>query len=298
MLEKLRWWVLLLRPLEWLSAALIYALGVGIADYLGFTINWSFYWLGQAWVSLLQISAYALDAYFEALKTSTGLPGPQDNPLGPGKLPPEAALGVAGAGMVVCASLSLPILTSPQFSPLIGMLMLSLLAAALLYALPPLRLAAAGYQEFLDTLMIVILPPALAIVLQTGELNRLLAMTCFPLAALFMAQRLAWALPAYGTDLRYERKTLLMLMGWERGMLLHDLLILTAFGLVVAAFFFGLPFGLGAPALLGMPLGALQIWQMRQIAEGAKPNWNALRFNAVALFAVTAYILTFFFWTR
>ena len=66
-------------------------------------------------------------------------------------------------------------------------------------------------------------------------------------------------------------------------------------GLAVA---FGLPLMIALPAFLTFPLGLLQIWQLRRIADGAKPNWTALTLNALVIFAVTAYLLAYSFWTR
>ena len=44
-------------PLFVLCGILVYALGVGVADYLGTTINWSVYLFGQVWVIALQLGA-------------------------------------------------------------------------------------------------------------------------------------------------------------------------------------------------------------------------------------------------
>jgi len=85
-------------------------------------------------------------------------------------------------------------------------------------------------------------------------------------------------------------------VGWQSGMVLHNLLILTAFLLLALAAVFGLPWFIALPAFLPMPLGLLQIWQMRRIADGMKPNWTALTLNALALFAACAYMITFSYW--
>jgi hypothetical protein len=61
---------------------------------------------------------------------------------------------------------------------------------------------------------------------------------------------------------------------------------------------FGLPYFIGLPALLTLPIGLLQIWQMRRIAAGTPPNWMALTLTAVVVFATPAYLLTIAFWMR
>ena len=61
---------------------------------------------------------------------------------------------------------------------------------------------------------------------------------------------------------------------------------------------FGLPAFVALPAMLGLPFGLLQIYQMRRIADGFKPNWTALTLVSVALFAFTTYLVTFSYWTH
>jgi hypothetical protein len=43
----------LTRPLFLLGVAIVYALGAGIARYLGVEIDWNAYLLGQAWVTFI-----------------------------------------------------------------------------------------------------------------------------------------------------------------------------------------------------------------------------------------------------
>ena len=72
-MENLRLFIKLTRPLFLVGVALLYALGAGIAKYLGVRIDWGFYILGQLWVTLLQLSTQYLNEYFNA-------PMDQNNP--------------------------------------------------------------------------------------------------------------------------------------------------------------------------------------------------------------------------
>lgn len=107
---------------------------------------------------------------------------------------------------------------------------------------------------------------------------------------------LALQIPAYAADTKYSRRTLMIRMGWQRGMVFHNILILTSFLLLVMAALWGFPWSITWPALLPLPLGLYQIFQMRAIANGVKPNYRALTAGALALFAAMAYLLTFAFW--
>jgi 1,4-dihydroxy-2-naphthoate octaprenyltransferase len=169
---------------------------------------------------------------------------------------------------------------------------------AFFYSVPPVTLASSGYGELTTSIIVANLVPAFAFVLQYGDFHRLLAMSTFPLTALHLAMMLAFELADYGHDFRRGKKTLLIRLGWERGMALHNILILSAFLLLGIATIFSLPIQIALPGFLPLPLGLLQIWQMRRIASGEKPNWMTLNLMAVALFASEAYLLAFAFWTR
>lgn len=289
------------RPLFLLGGILLYALGSGIARYLGNTIDWGDYLIGQAWVTLLQLSAQFLDEYYDAPEDQTNrnrtpFTGGSGS-LGPGKLPRRVALQSALGVLAVLASLTVLMLAQGMLTPAAVMIMALAFLGAFFYSAPPVRLEETGYGELVASVLVAFLVPAYAFLLQTGELHRLIPMTAFPLTTLHLAMLLAFNLPDYANDLRHERFTLLVRLGWERGMLLHNLLILSAYLLLALAVTFGLPFGIAWPAFLTLPLGLLQIWQMRRIAQGASPNWTALTLNAVTLFVATVYLIAFGFWT-
>lgn len=169
---------------------------------------------------------------------------------------------------------------------------------AFFYAVPPIRLESSGYGELTSSILVANLVPAYALLLQTGDLHRLLAMSTFPLTFLHLAMLLALELPDYATDIKFEKNTLLVRIGWETGMRMHNLLILGAYLVLGLAILFGLPAAIALPAFLSLPLGVLQIFQMNRIAAGMKPNWITLTLAAVTLFSVTAYLLAFSFWSR
>jgi 1,4-dihydroxy-2-naphthoate octaprenyltransferase len=123
-------------------------------------------------------------------------------------------------------------------------------------------------------------------------------MSTFPLTALHLAMMVVFEFPDFSSDLKFGKQTLLVRMGWERAMLFHNLLIVSAYLLLAMAAVFGLPLAITLPAFIPLPLGLLQIWQLRRIAAGAKPNWTTLTFTGVVLFISEAYLLAFAFWTR
>ena len=301
-MENLRLFVRMSRPLFLLGGILVYALGVGIARYLGTPVDWDVYLLGQAWVTMLQLGAQYLNEYYDA-------PGDLDNPnrtpftggsgaVGPGKLPRSTALLAAAGCLAVTASLTVLLINSQRLtSPTVLIMVLSFLGA-FFYSAPPLRLVASGYGELTTSILVANLIPAFAFLLQVGDLHRLVAMTTFPLTALHLAMMLAFELPDFASDFKHEKGTLMVRMGWKTGMSLHNALILFAYLLLALAVTLGMPFFIALPAFFTLPLGLLQIWQIRRIADGAAPNWKALTLTAIALFAAAAYLLAYAYWTR
>ena len=301
-LDQFRLFLRLSRPLLVLAAGLLYILGAGIAHFLGPTIDWGIYWIGLFWALLIILSGAYLNEYFDDGKAEQDFkPAVFSNHSGvfiDRQLPRWVAIAGAGACLTAAASFTLTIEHFQRFSPTTALVMILIFAGSLVYAVPPLRLSATGYGEWINILILAIGMPALGFSLQTGEVHRLVAMVSFPLAALQTAMMLASELQDYADDYKYERKTLMIKLGWQLGMSLHNWLILAGFGVLGLSLLFGLPFEIGGPAMLALPVGALQIWLMRQIADGAKPNWKVLTYTASALFGVTAYILTFMFWTN
>jgi 1,4-dihydroxy-2-naphthoate octaprenyltransferase len=301
-MDQMRLIFRLSRPLFILGGALVYGLGVGIARFLGVQIDWSLYFLGQAYVSTMQLSAQYLNEYFDA-------PADQDNPnrtpfsggsgtIGEGKLSRETVMWAALTTLTILASLTVVLISVVQVSPLLVAIVAIAFAGSFFYSTPPVRLVQSGYGELITSFLVANLVPIFAFVLQTGELHRLLVMTTFPLTALHLAMMIVFEFPDYLNDLKYEKLTLLVRVGWERGMVLHNILILTAFLLLGLAAVFGLPWAVALPAFIPLPIGMLQIWQMRRISAGGKPNWTTVAFTAVVLFGSVTYLLAFTYWTR
>lgn len=292
----------LIRPIFLLGGVLLYALGVGVAHYLGNTINWQSYILGQACVTSLQLTPIFLNEYFKALERSAsgtsrlkkGEADPEGDSL---QLTPTSAL-IVTASILTFGAVLTALIYSTRVLTLEGFAILGIaFLISFFYAAPPLRLAESGYGELMIAILMANLIPAFAFILQDGQLHRLIAMATFPLTPLYLAMTLALNLPSYGRDSAIEKRSLLVILGWQRGMGLHNLLVLIAFLILGIATVLGLPFKISWQAFLGLPIGLYQIWQMNRIMDGAKPRWRLLSLNALATFGLVAYLLAFSFWT-
>lgn len=290
------------RPLFLVGTVFFYFLGGGIAHYLGVVIDIPVFILGQLWVSLLQLSAQYLNEYFDSHADQnnanrTFLTG-GSGALGPGKLPRRVALMAAYTTLALLAYFSVLLITRGNLVPSAFLVMILAFLAAIFYSTPPVRFAGSGYGELIISVLISFLVPAFAFILQTGEWHRLVLMSALPLTVVLLAMLIALELPDYANDLKFEKRTLIVRLGWQNAMTLHNMLILIAFFLLALARFYGYPWFATLSGIAGLAIGFIQIWQMRRIERGEKPNWNLLTIGAVAHLSVTVYLITFSFWTH
>ena len=288
------------RPIFIVGVAILYALGAGIAHYLGFYIDSNTYILGQIWVTLLQLSTQYLNEYFDYRVdlhnlNRTSITG-GSGALGPGKLPRGVALIAAFSCFAFLASFTVILMSVIQLSFLIILIMLFAFIGSVFYSTPPFKLEGSGYGELLASVIIAFLVPAFAYLLQSGEFHRLLPMTTFSLTTLLLSTLIAFELPDYASDMKHGKRTLVVRIGCEYGFTLHNIILLSSYLLLGIAAVFGLPNFVLFSGMLTLPLGLFQIWQMRRIASGIKPNWTILTVGALALFSLMSYLITFAYW--
>jgi 1,4-dihydroxy-2-naphthoate octaprenyltransferase len=309
--DALKYFFTAARPSLLLGSILFYALGAGIVHFLGNPVDWSIYMVGQAMILLLQLSSYFLFAYFnfEALQDSVlahlthaddpneSLTSPRRNNRASDQVLRLAFLQAGLTTLTIGAVLTVMMSFGGHMNVSAYFLIGVALVTALIYATPPTNFGATGYGDLIIAVFLAIITPAFAYVLQAGEVHRLLTMLSFPLSAFVLAGLLALSLEDYQAMLVSGRRNLMTQMGWQRGMQFHNTLILLAYLLFGVTAVIGLPWALTWPAILTLPVGLFQIWQMRQIANGAKPHWRMLRWTAYGLVAIAAYLLSLALWT-
>lgn len=303
-LSPFRLFIRLSRPFFLLGGIGQYLLGAGIARYLGSTIDWGIFLIGLMWGIAMQLATHYLNEYFDApmdalnpnrtfFSGGSGVLGEEE-----GQLPRNVAL-VAAFGMLTIATFfTIQLVRAGEMSASLGIVMGLIFLGAVFYSVPPVTLSKSGYGELTTAILVGTLAPIMAFLLQVGTMHRLVTFTTLPLTFLLVPVLLAVEFPDYATDLKFGKRNLLLRAGWENAMTIHNTFILFAFVILGTASFLGLPSAIALPAFLAFPSGVLQIWQMRRIAAGAKPNWNALALNAVVTFGMMAYMLVFVYWTR
>ncbi len=292
------------RPLLLLGGVGLVFLGAGIARYLGNTINWEVLWLGVLWIVLVQLSAHYLNEYFDidvdSLNENRTVFSGGSGAVGTGedKLTRKTALSAFVVATTLSAAVVLVMIWSGEMNSFSGGLMIAIYLGGVFYSLPPVHLGRSGYGEISVAILGGYLVPMLGFALQTGDTHRLVSMSSLPIALLMLVFMLAVSFPDYMTDLKYGKRTFLVRAGWENVLTIHNTLILLSFVVLSSLWFFGFPQAILLPTMLTFPLGLLQLWQMRQLAAGAKPNWKIFTLNAAALVGLVVYLLSYFFWTR
>jgi 1,4-dihydroxy-2-naphthoate octaprenyltransferase len=282
------------RPVFLLGGALLFGLGAAIASYMGYPVDTGLYFIGQAIISLIQLMTQYLNEYY-------GAKADQDNSnrtlfsggsgvLGQDGLPRQVALYAATTCVALVGTL-ISISVFHQLIPLTAWLILILICiGAYFYNAPPIRLISSGYGEITTSILVAFLLPSFSFALQAGKLDRLLLISTIPLIALHFAMMIVLQLPDYASDMKYEKKTLMVRLGWSMTMRLHDIAILLAIGSLSAAYLNGLPQRVALGSVIVLPLALAQIWQMDRIRRGFPARWQILTLSAVGLFSLAAYL--------
>lgn len=301
-MSYLREFSTIIQPLFILAGIGLFTLGAGIARYLGTPIDWGVYLLGQGFVMALQLSCGFLREYYKPLLVNEQYENNErknhNPPTAIALFSRRSLLVLTFTCLAVSASLAMVIIAQVEPAPIAYIAMIAGFLAAFFYYAPPLVLETSGYGELIHAFFVAFLIPIFSFVLLTGEFHRLTAIIAFSVTFLYLGMLIALELPVYSRDVSQLRSTLLVRMGWQNAMTVHNLLIISAFFLLGLAAFFGLPSFVGLASLIPLPIGLLEIWQVWRINQGEKPNWSGLRLNAIALVGVMVYVLTYAFWTR
>jgi 1,4-dihydroxy-2-naphthoate octaprenyltransferase len=281
-------------PIHLLLAALTYTLGAGIAHYLGQPVRAASFGLGLVADLALLGAASLLTEYFRL----PFMPLAQGETLRQREHFRVMLLQVSYASLTFSAVAILTLMLTHSLNLSAGILLVLAFLFLVAYAVPPMRLFETGYGELVLAVTLGTLLPALAFLLQYGQLHRLLSLTTFPLTLLALAYLLVCNFPTFATDQKLGRHTLLTRLTWQRAIPIHHFLVLAAFLLFAAAPFLEYPWGLVWPVFLALPFAAIQITWLQRIANGGRTLWNFLTALASATFGLTAYLLALTFWIR
>ncbi len=283
----------LLRPLHLFLAALTYTFGASIADYLGRPFLAGSFWLGLLVVLLAQTTMILLPEVFR-LDVEPLL---ENETRSKRQILRNNVLYTSLACLVVIG-LTTYILFANSALPLSSFFFLVLsIIVILTYSIPPFRFVNRGVGEFLLAVHLAYVVPSFAFTLQAGETHRFLLLAA-PLTLLTFSYLIVRNFQSFAQDQKLDRITFLTRLGWERVVPLHHLFVLLAYLLLAVSPVFGLSLSLIWPVFLTFPFALFQIFLLRNISLGAKPNWTLLHATALSVFGLTIYFLTLTFWLR
>ena len=283
----------LIRPLHLFLAALTCFFGASLADYLGKSFRADAFWLGFGMILLLQIAMNLLPEVYR----------PHNEPLLENETRADKitlrnnALYISMAALASIAVIAYILYNTNHLPASSFFFLLFSIILIIINATPPFRLANRGFGEFLLAVQLAYVYPSLAFTLQTGTTHPFLALT-LPLTFLAFSFFIVLEFQAFAQDQKYQRVTFLTRLGWERVVPLHHIFVLFAYIFMLAMPAVNISLNLLAPAFLTFPFALYQIYQLRNIALGTKPNWLLLNATALGVFGLTVYFLTFTFWTR
>ncbi|RLC99768.1 MAG: hypothetical protein DRI46_08895 [Chloroflexi bacterium] len=288
-----------MRPIHLMTALAMYLVGAGLARYLGARMDLSALGLGLSWLLCLLLGAFLLGDYFKISFETPVLPAkytvpPSENQ----KESPQSNLRLFGALGLFSSAGVLTILMELRggITPAVGMVLLACFSFTTLVVAPGLKLKYSGIGEFVISICLVIFPPALSFYMLYGEFHHFLSLGISPFFPLHLALILTLRLRSYPEDYRADRKTLMVRLGWVRGIFLHNLLVLSAFLLFGAAMLFGLPQRIVGPVFLTLLPAGVLIRIYSGLEHGTPVRWPLIIFLALVVFFLPVYLIAFTAW--
>lgn len=301
--KESEFYIQVLRPWELLLNSVFYFLGAGLANYLGYQVNWGDIWKGLALVIFIQAGAFALAGVYSQMEAGYSIKKYLDN------IQPGNPRTVGRVRMTNCLILSITAFTLAAgfLNELVhsgeisggGYLFTALLVLLLLFfSIPPLRLERRGYGEVALTVAGAFVIPAIGFIFQTGGIIRILVLATFPLTFFYLAMEMVRTLRDYSNSpFKLPKGTMISRLGSDRGLQVIIYLILGGYLAAGIESLFGLSWSILWKILMTLPVGAFLVWQIQRLRDGARPNWILLEAAAIALVGILAYFLAFGFWT-
>lgn len=287
------------RPIHLMTALAMYLAGAGLARYLGAQIKYSVLFLGISWLISLLLGIFLLGDYFKISFAdpilSTGSVS-KLNETQEQSLRSDLLLFGALALLSVSGIITIMLGLNDVITPAVVIIMVCSFVFSALLVTPGLNIKYSGIGEFIIPICLVLFPPALSFFTQYGGFHHFLSLSIFPLFLLHLALVLTLGLRSYSEDYRIERKTIMVRLGWVRGVFLHNLLLLSAFLLFGAALLFGLPFRIVGPVFVTLIPAIYLIWIYTGLERGAPVRWPVIMFLALVVFFLPVYLITFTTW--
>ena len=265
-------------------------LGLAINHYLGNEFQWTGFWNGLLIFLLILIGCKLIGKYFQIKTQSFAMES---------KKKQETIFITLMSGVAFFAISIIP-LVSLIINHLINPTNVLFLSMGIfiigMVEIFPSQTTQWGLEEFLKAFLYANIIPAFAFSLQVNVYHRLVFLLTFPLFFLYIAFFIIDNISSVYDSINESSGSLLKKIGSFAVLRLHNLSLLMGYLILLAGTFFELPWKLIWPALMTIPIGLIQIWQVNQILSGRKPNIQALVFTAVCIALFTAYFSILYLW--
>jgi 1,4-dihydroxy-2-naphthoate octaprenyltransferase len=285
----------IIKPFQWVSLVLSYLLGGGLVQYVREMRSWSVFIQGGVFIIFVHLS-------LECLRLLQRLADPRNWPdrmsLKDVRLVRLLSAILAATLLTVATTIIISWMQAGVVWQGLVILITAMLAVGGLYYFSQAIEAWMRFELLIEVVFFIVIPPALAYFLQSNELNRLLTMVVIALVPGYLANRLLALLKRFGSDYKAGVASIVIIVGWENTMLLHNALILLSYLLFALIAVLGFPWILLWPVFLSLPIGLLEIWLVERVKRGMKPLWGIMQFASACVLWIPIYLISFAFWIR
>ena len=231
-------------------------------------VETAFFWIQIEWGISFYLGIVFLNEYILWLKDKSDICGERKNDI-----PPKVVLGLAFLLLLFSLILLYYRLQLSGIS-IDYFLQLSILIIGLLIVLPPLRILDRKINEILMGILITGLSFIFGYFCSDALFTNQIFVISIGLLFQFLAFVVLKDLQNYTDIVKFEKKKLLGIFGWQDGMLFYGSFLLLSY------FIFGLAIGLDLfslrylAILIGIGFSLVQIFNLKKIANGSVPNWR------------------------
>jgi len=275
--------------------------GVSLSHYLGFQFNWNICLNGILWILGITLSSAYFFVYFESpyeferriKKDEEDRDRKMINYANTRQLYLIIGISILAVSLIPLVK----IMTYRDINIILVSFLSMYLGLTFLVNIFPQTFSRTGFLEFIKAIIIANVLPAIGYILQTNEMHRFLLFLTLPLMFIFYALMITLTLQACEKSEIVSKNSIISSMGIKAIGDFHNLLVVS--GYVLMLFMLSvvkIPNDLLWPQLITLPLGMLQIWQIRQIRKGGKLAISPLVLNALATSGLAEYFLLLTLW--
>lgn len=217
--------------------------------------------------------------------------------LASGELSPQTALTAATSCIACSAILAVGLAAQCKMTHVTCSLMLGMLLGAYFYSSPPLRLASTGIGEVLASLIVAAIVPWFGLVVAGGWPSAVFFAAVAPLVFIQFAMLLAFEFPDEPSDRQAGKRTLLVRIGSDHGVLIHNIGLFAGVMLIVVGSCTVLPYLTAFIAIATTPVAVGQMVAVSVGAGARRVRFETVTFLAIVTFSLTATLLAIVFWT-